>query len=100
MKKNINQRIKKTLHGEMGEFLCGIALVILLWLVMYPEFSIAGGCCRVVDENGQVIECDLTDRELAIAVMEADEGEIVIKSQLWEMIKERGTKDDVRTGKN
>lgn len=86
MKKNINQRIKKTLHGETGEFLCGIALVILLWLVMYPEFSIAGGCCRVVDENGQIIECELTDRELAIAVMEAAEDDIVIKSQLWEMI--------------
>lgn len=94
MKKNINQRIKKTLHGETGEFLCGIALVILLWLVMYPEFSIAGGCCRVVDENGQVIECDLTDRELAIAVMEADEDDIIIKSQLWEMITQWGEDND------
>ena len=41
-----------------------------------------------LDENGQVIECEMTDRELAIAVLEAEEDEIVIKSKLWELITE------------
>lgn len=94
---NIKDFIKKTtqkLHSEYSELICGIALVLLLWLVMYPEFSITADCCRIVDENGQVIECDLTDRELAIAVLEAEDDEIVIKSKLWELITERSEEND------
>ena len=78
----------KWLHSHGGDILRCLALVLVLWLVMYPEFSITADCCRVVDENGQVIECDMTDRELAIAVLEAEEDEIVIKSKLWELITE------------
>lgn len=88
---NIKDFIVKTtqkLHKKYGEIIYGIASVLLLWLVMYPEFSITADCCRVVDENGQVIECEMTDRELAIAVLEAEEDEIVIKSKLWELITE------------
>lgn len=94
---NIKDLIKTTtqkLHKQYGEIICGIALVPLLWLVMYPEFSITADCCRIVDENGQVIECDLTDREMAIAVLEAEEDEIVIKSKLWELITEWSEEND------
>ena len=88
---NIKDFIVKTtqkLHRKHGEIIYGIASVLLLWLVMYPEFSITADCCRIVNENGQVIECEMTDRELAIAVLEAEEDEVVIKSKLWELITE------------
>ncbi len=88
------------LHRKYGEILCGMVAVLLLWLVMYPEFSITADCCRVVDENGQVVECDLTDRELAIAVLEAEEDEIVIKSKLWELITEWSETNDNGRSKN
>ena len=78
----------QTIHKQHKEIFGGILLVLLLWLVMYPEFSITGECCRIVDENGEVIECELTDRELAIAVLEAESDEIVIKSKVWELITE------------
>lgn len=94
---NIKDFIVKTtqkLHRKHGEIIYRIASVLLLWLVMYPEFSITADCCRIVDENGQVIECEMTDRELAIAVLEAEEDEIVIKSKLWELITEWSEEDD------
>lgn len=94
---NIKVLIKKTtqkLHKKYGEIMYGIASVLLLWLVMYPEFSITADCCRIVDEKGQVIECEMTDRELAIAVLEAEEDEIVIKSKLWELITEWSGEND------
>lgn len=99
MKKNFIKNMFAKLHNESREVFAGIVLLMLLWLVMYPEFSITADCCRVVDENGQVIEVDLTDRELAIAVLEAKEDEIVVKSKVWEMITQ-GAKDDNRKGKN
>lgn len=82
------------LHKKYGEIIYGIASVLLLWLVMYPEFSITADCCRVVDENGQVIECEMTDRELALAVLEAEEDEMVMKSKLWELITEWSETND------
>ncbi len=100
---NIKDFIKKTtqkLHKKYGEIIYGIAFVLLLWLVMYPEFSITADCCRIVDENGQVIEYDLTDRELAIAVLEAEEDEIVIKSKLWELFTEWSEENDNGKGDN
>ena len=94
---NIKDFIVKTtqkLHKKHAEVIYGIMSVLLLWLVMYPEFSITADCCRIVDENGQVIEYEMTDRELAIAVLEAEEDEVVIKSKLWELITEWSEEDD------
>ncbi len=88
------------LHRKYGEIMYGIASVLLLWLVMYPEFSITADCCRVVDENGQVVECNLTDRELAIAVLEAGEDEIVVKSKLWELLTEWSEANENGRSKN
>lgn len=65
-----------------------LAISFILWFVMFPEFSITADNCRVTDENGVVYEIDMTDRELALAVLEADSDEVVIKSRFLEMIKE------------
>ena len=100
MRNDFIEKETNWLHRYGGDVLRGLALVFVLWLVMYPEFSITADCCRIVDENGEVIECELTERELAIAVMEADGDEIVIKSKLWEMISEWSNKDEVGKCKN
>lgn len=100
---NKNDFIKKAvagIHKERGGIICGIAFVFILWLVMYPEFSITGDCCRIVDENGQVVTLDMTERELAVAVLEAEDDEIVIKSQIWEMITEWREENDTGESKN
>lgn len=99
MKKDFIKNAVSRLHSEFGEILCMGALVLVLWLVLYPEFSITADCCRVVDENGQVVEYDLTNRELAMAVLEADEDEIVIKSKIWEWII-KGENNDNGESKN
>ncbi len=100
MKTKLNEKICSFIHSRMGETLCGIIAVLLLWLVMYPEFSITGGACRIVDENGQEIECNLTDRELAIAVLEADKDQVIIKSKLWELITEWSAENESGKSKN
>lgn len=98
-----NYFIKKEtnwLHSHGMDVLRGLAFVLVLWLVMYPEFSITADCCRIVDENGQLVECELTERELAIAVLEADGDEIVIKSKIWEMISEWSDKNETGESEN
>lgn len=66
-----------------------LAIITLLWWgVIYPEFSITGDNCRIVDENGTVYECEISDRELAEEVMNADANDILIKSRFWELLKE------------
>lgn len=73
-------------HKNLSDIGYCIGIALLLWLMMYPEFSITAQNCRIVDENGQIVETDMTDRELAMAVLEAEDGEIVIKSRLWELV--------------
>lgn len=68
------------------DLLTFLTIPLVLWLAMFPEFSITADCCRVVDENGEVVEFEMDDRELAMAVLEAGEDEVVIKSKFWEMI--------------
>ena len=77
-----------------------IITAFVLWLVMFPEFSITADNCRIVDENGVVIEVDMTDRELAVAVLEADSDEIVFKSSIAEWIKGWSEEVHERDGKN
>lgn len=74
-----------------------VAIPLVLWLSMFPEFSITADNCRVVNEQGEVVECDLTDRELAMAVLEADGEELVIKSRLWELLMKWS--DETKDGK-
>lgn len=80
------KRYEQWIHSKQKEIAYAMAFVLLIWFVMYPEFSITADCCRIVDENGQVVEYEMTDRELALAVLEAGDDEIVIKSSFWEMI--------------
>lgn len=61
---------------------------LVLWLAMFPEFSITSQCVRIMDADGNEIEYQMDDKELAKAVLEADGDEIVIKSRLLEMILE------------
>lgn len=77
---------KQWIHSKQKEIAYALTVALLIWFVMYPEFSITSECCNVVDENGQVIEHEMTDRELALAVMEAEDDEIIIKSRFWELI--------------
>lgn len=100
MRNNFIKKEANRSHRYGGDVLRGLALTLVLWLVMYPEFSITADCCRIVDENGEVVECDLTERELAIAVMEADGDEIVIKSKIWEMISEWREENETEKGKD
>lgn len=86
IKKDFRKECKQWIHSKQREIAYTVAFVLLIWFVMYPEFSITSECCNVVDENGQVIEHEMTDRELALAVMEAEDDEIIIKSRFWEMI--------------
>lgn len=88
MKNYFIKKDAKWLHSHGGDILRCLALVLVLWLVMYPEFSITADCCRIVDEDGEEIECEMSERELAIAVLEADGDEIVVKSKLLELISE------------
>jgi len=63
---NIKDFILKTtqkLHRKHGEIIYGIASVLLLWMVMYPEFSITADCCRIVDEDGEEILCAIEDED-------------------------------------
>jgi len=95
MKLFIKEKINNKLHSsEIKGLLCGIALIPVLWLVMYPEFSITADCCRVVDENGEEIVVDWSDRELAEAVLEADGDQIVVKSRIWEFITQGSEEND------
>ena len=95
MKLFIKEKINNKLHNsEIKGLLCGIALIPVLWLVMYPEFSITADCCRVVDENGEEIVVDWSDRELAEAVLEADGDQIVVKSRIWEFITQGSEEND------
>ena len=86
IKKDFRKECKQWIHSKQKEIAYTVAFVLLIWFVMYPEFSITSECCKVVDENGQVIEHAMTDRELALAVMKAEDDEIIIKSRFWEMI--------------
>lgn len=86
IKKDFRKECKQWIHSKQREIAYTVAFVLLIWFVMYPEFSITSECCNVVDESGQVIEHEMTDRELALAVMEAEEDEIIIKSRFWELI--------------
>lgn len=86
IKKDFGKECEQWIHSKQREIAYTVAFVLLIWFVMYPEFSITSECCKVVDENGQAIEHEMTDRELALAVMEAEDGEIIIKSRFWEMI--------------
>ena len=86
VKYNFIKRIKETVHKRRKDIAYAIAFMALIWFVMYPEFSLTADCVRVVDENGQIVECELTDRELALAVLEAKDDEIVIKSRFLEWI--------------
>ena len=86
IKKDFRKECKQWIHSKQREIAYTVAFILLIWFVMYPEFSITSEGCNVVDENGQVIEHEMTDRELALAVMEAEDDEIIIKSRFWEMI--------------
>lgn len=68
------------------DLLTFLTIPLILWFTVFPEFSITADCCSVVDENGQIVEFEMDDRELAMAVLAAGEDEIVIKSKIWEMI--------------
>lgn len=70
--------------------------VLLIWLVMYPEYSLTSDHCRIVDENGQEIPWECSEHEMAVAVLEADTDEIVFKSKFWEMLTEWRDEDDGR----
>lgn len=86
IKKDFRKECKQWIHSKQREIAYTVAFVLLIWFVMYPEFSITSECCKAVDESGQVIEHEMTDRELALAVMEAEDDEIIIKSRFWELI--------------
>lgn len=73
-----------------------LGAVLLIWLVMYPEYSLTSEACRIVDENGQEIPWECSEHDMAVAVLEADADEIVFKSKIWEMITEWGDDDDRR----
>ena len=101
MKNFIKEKIINRLRSrDIKGLLCGIALIPVLWLVMYPEFSITADCCRVVDENGEEIAVDWSDRELAEAVLEADGEQIIIKSRIWELIARGSEENDNGSSKN
>lgn len=73
-----------------------LGTVLLIWLVMYPEYSLTSDHCRIVDENGQEIPWECSEHDMAVAVLEADTDEIVFKSKFWEMITEWRCEDDRR----
>ncbi len=77
---------KKSMNA-IGYF---VGIVLLIWFVLYPEFSITTEAYRVLDENGQAVECNLSPEELTEKLLEADKDEIVFKSKFWEMISEWG----------
>lgn len=86
VKHNFIKVIKESVHKSYKNIAYIMAFAVLIWFVMYPEFSLTADCVRVVDENGEAVECELSDKELALAVLEADEDEIVIKSRFLEWI--------------
>lgn len=86
IKHNIIKTLEESVHNRYRDIAYVMAFVVLIWFVMYPEFSLTADCVRVVDADGRTMECELTDRELAIAVLEAEDDEIVIKSRLLEWI--------------
>ncbi len=85
-KNNFIKIVKESVHRKYRDIAYAMAFVVLIWFVMYPEFSLTADCVRVVDENGQVVECEMTDRELVLAVLEAEDDEIIIKSRFLEWI--------------
>ena len=66
IKKDFRKECKQWIHSKQREIAYTVAFVLLIWFVMYPEFSITSECCKAVDESGQVIEHEMTDRELAL----------------------------------
>ena len=86
VKHNFIKVLKETVHKRYRDIAYVMAFVVLIWFVMYPEFSLTADCIRVVDENGEETAYELTDRELALAVLEAEGDEIVIKSRILEWI--------------
>ena len=66
-----------------------LAIITLLWWgVLYPEFSLTAENIRMVDENGTVYECEISDYEAAQLVMNANGENVIIKSRLLEWLKE------------
>lgn len=96
IKNHLSEKYKQWVHSRYKDIAYAMAFVLLIWFVMYPEFSITADCCRVVDESGRVVECEMTDRELALAVLEAEDDEIIIKSRFWEMIMQWSKEEDAK----
>ena len=91
--------IKETIFTQR-DLLTFLTIPLVLWLAMFPEFSITADCCRIVNEDGEVVEWEMSDRELAKEVLEAEDGEVVIKSKLWEMIQNWNKESDDKKSTN
>lgn len=62
-------------------------LIAAFWGMMYPQFSLLQETYVSSQEKG-------SPREDFFAILGADRDQIVIKSKLWELWKERAEKED------
>lgn len=67
-------------HIKQGFLLCIMSFTF--WGVLYPQFSLVEECyeCRKEEKN---------PKEDFFAILDADKGEIVVRSKLLELLKQR-----------
>ena len=67
---------------EIKQFICLCVMTYAFWGVMYPQFSL-------VKESYECLTKEKNPREDFFAILDADKGELVIKSKFLELLKER-----------
>ncbi|MBR5598018.1 MAG: hypothetical protein IKW30_11495 [Lachnospiraceae bacterium] len=67
---------------EIKQWICLCFMTIAFWGVMYPQFSL-------VEESYECKTKEKNPREDFFAILDADKGEIVIKSKFLELLMEK-----------
>lgn len=66
---------------ELKETLLVTAMSLMFWQIMYPQFALTDDIYLCLEQKEENPEEDF------FRILEAGEGEIVVKSKLWEWLK-------------
>ncbi len=62
-------------------------VILLWWAVIFPELAITEDSCKIVDEQGKIIELSEERKEsLYQELLQADPSQIRVKSAFWEWL--------------